>query len=542
MFDFPVLRDLGFVIAGAAVLLFLTRPLRVPPIVAYMLGGLLLGPLTGALTVSESLELISELGIALLLFVVGLELSLEKIRDVGRPALIGGTLAVALKFAVGAGIASVLGFPATEAAFLGLATAFSSTVVVVKLLDRAGQLDAVYGRISIGMLLVEDVLVAAALTLVSGLGAGGSGGGLGAVARGLLTAFLGIAALAAVAGVAVRSVLPRLFAWLRESTEALFIASLAWAFAFILAAEALHVSIELGAFIAGVALAQLPHNEALRRRIHPLVDFFLAVFFVALGAGIDLPAVSTLWWPALVLSVYVLVGRPILVAFVLGRLGRSPRTAVLAGLTLSQVSEFALILVALAVTTGLVRPEILSLVGLLALTTIGASAALVPHGHAVHDALHRRGLLGFLGTAPAEEAPPAPRAGHVIVAGMNTLGRRLVEAFAARGERVLAIDTDPRKLSGLPAETLLGSVDGPAVLEEAEIERARLVVSALQIEGVNALLAYRCAELGVPVSIHAFDPSLADELLEIGADHLMISKHDGIRQIEDELRRIGVIV
>ena len=130
---------------------------------------------------------------------------------------------------------------------------------------------------------------------------------------------------------------------------------------------------------------------------------------------------------------------------------------------------------------------------------------------------------------------------YVVVVGMNTLGRRLVEGFMERGDLVLAVDTDQRKLAALPCPTLLGNTDHPDVLEEAGIPRARLVVSALQIEDANGLLAYRVARLGVLVSVHAFDPALADELRELGASHLMISKYDGIRQVAEALRREGVM-
>lgn len=538
MTDFPILRDLGYVIVGAALLLLACRPLRVPPIVAYILAGLLLGPLLGLLTVTESLELMSELGIALLLFVVGLELSLQRLRDVGRPALLGGVLQVIITFGLGAALALALGFSGADVAFLALAVTFSSTVVVIKLLDRIGDLGALYGRIAIGILLVQDVLVAVVLTLVGALG--GGDGGFGPIAAGLAQAFVGLAALAVAAAAAVRWFLPRVFDWLTESTEALFIASLTWAFAFIVAAETIHVSIELGAFVAGVSLAQLPYNDDLRRRIHPLVDFFLAVFFVSLGAGMDLSAAAGFWGAAVVLSLFVLLVKPLLVSALLAWLGYAGRTAFLAGLTLGQVSEFAFILMGLALAAGLVEPGLLALVGVMGLVTMAVSAFAVPSGERLYDVANSAWLPGFLRRGAREEPSATLRQGHVVIVGMNTLGRLLVREFARRGERVLALDSDADKLRDLPAETAVGSIESLAVLEEAGVAHAKLVVSALQIEDVNSLLAYRCSRMGVPVSIHAFDPSLSHELLEIGADHLMVSKHDGIRLMAEELRRLGV--
>ena len=542
MIELEILRDLAWVVLGAAVVLHALRPFAVPPILAFMLAGVLLGPAFGILSVSEALHLFSELGVALLLFVVGLELSIDKIRDLGRPAVIAGVAQVAGMFAVGLGSMLLMGFDLVPALFLGLSAAFSSTVVVVKLIDRAGELDSLHGRLAIGILLVEDVIVALVLTLVVGLSAGDGASGTGAIARGLLTAFVGLAALTAVAAIAVRWILPRLFGWLASSAEALFVASITWAFGFILAAEAFHLSIELGAFVAGVALAQLPMADELTRRVHPLVDFFLAIFFVALGAGMDFGAALRYLPSALVLSALVLIAGPFLVAFILTRLGYAGRTSFLASVTLSQVSEFAFILLGVGVAGGLVEADLVSLVGLVGLITISGSSIAAPRAAELYAWLERRSRVPrWLRHAGHTDEAEAPVHGHVVVVGMNTLGREIVARLADRGELLVAVDTDRRKLRGLPATAVVGTIDDPAVLEHAGIERAKLVVSALQIEDVNSMLVYRCAQLNVPVSVHAHDPSFAHQLLEIGADHLMVSKLDGIPQMQMELRRIGVL-
>lgn len=540
MTPYPVLDDLGLVLVAAAVVLVASRSLRIPPILAYMVAGLALGPLTGALAVSESLDLFAELGVALLLFIVGLELSLAKIRAFGGTALIAGCAQVAVTFGLAAVLAGLLGFPTPAALIAGLVAAFSSTAVVVKLLDRAGELDGTHGRLSIGILLVQDVLVVVVLTALGGIGRGE--GSPGASLAGLALALLAMGGLIVAGAAAGRWLLPRFVRWLAPAPEGLFIVGLTWAFGFILAAEALHLSVELGAFIAGVILAQVPHTAELRRRTHPLVDFFLAVFFVSLGARMDAGAMAAAWPAAIAMAAFVLLVKPLLTAVILGFLGQTPRNGVLTGLTLGQISEFAFILAALATTAGLVGPDFFGFVGLTGLLTIGASTLIVPRGPALVAFLDRRGLLRRLpGDRGAEPGPEPELERHVVIIGMNTLGRMLVGRFHELGEDVLVVDTDTRKLEGLPARTLTGDVTQASVFEEAGVERALLVVSALQIEDVNSLVAFRCERLGVPVSIHAFDPSLIDELLEIGADHLMVSKHDGIRLVEDGLRRLGVI-
>lgn len=540
MTDFRILADLGLVVTASAALLLVARRSAVPPILTYMVTGLLLGPFTGLLRDTESVDLFAELGVALLLFVVGLELSVGKIRAIGRTAVVAGVVQVGLMTAAGAGLGLALGFGRGEAVVVGLVTAFSSTVVVIKLLDRSGELQSLTGRLSIGILLVQDVLVAVVLTLLAGLGSAGGRGGSGL--EGLALAFLGMAALT-LAGAAVgRWILPDLVRWMSSHPEGLFVVSLTWAFAFVVAAETLHVSVELGAFIAGVILAQLPYNEELRRRTHPLVDFFLAIFFVALGAGIDPEAVARTWPAALAISALVLLGKPLLILLLLGALGQPRRSSVLAGLTLGQISEFGFILAGLAASVGLVDLDFLGLVGAVGLVTIGVSALVVPRGEMLLDLLDRRGWLARLPGLPEEPvSEPPPPAGHVVVVGMNTLGRDLVGRFAALGEEVVAVDTDPAKLEGLDARSVTGDLTHPAVFEKAGAPRAALVVSALQIEEANRLVTFRCTRLGVPVAIHAFDPSGVEELLELGADHLMVSKLDGIGRVEDALVELGVI-
>lgn len=542
MTEFEILDELGIILVAAALVVLATRRLRVPPIAAYMVAGLLLGPATGLSHATGAVEVISELGIALLLFLVGLELSLDKIRDVGRAALVVGTGQILLTFGLAFALALLLGFAPLAASLLALGLTFSSTVVVVKLLDRRGDLGALYGRIAVGILLVQDVAVAVALTLLAGLEDPASVDAA-SVGRGLVRASIGMTALIALAAASTRLILPALFGWLSSSVEAVFAWSLMWCFGFILAAQAMGLSVEIGAFVAGVGLAQLSHEEELVRRVHPLVNFFLAVFFVSLGVHMDLAAALERWPSVLLLSIFALVVKPAILMTLIPRLGYGERTSFLASITLGQISEFSFIVAALAVGAGLVGDEFLGIVGAVGLVTIGVSSALIQSSDRVLDAATRTGALRIFGAERKEETERAPELrDHVIVVGMNTLGRRLVTALAARGERVLAVDSDPAKLQGLPADSVLaGSTEYPSVLERANLPRARLLVSALQIEEANNFLAYKAAQAGVPSSIHAFDPTLAGELREHGATHLMVSKYEGIRKVADALRRAGVI-
>jgi Kef-type K+ transport system membrane component KefB len=539
--DPTFLRSLGYILVAAAIVVLTTQRLQIPSIVAFIVTGLVLGPMTGLLAVDEAIHLISEVGIVLLLFLVGLELSLSKIRDVGKVAIVTGVAQMAVTAGVGYGLAWLLGFDVMSSIFIAIALTFSSTVVVVKLLEQKGDLHALYGRIAVGVLLVQDLAVIVVLTFLAGL-ATGTEITLEGVGWSLLLAFGGMALVVTVAVVAARWVLPRAFGWIAGSSEGLLIWSLSWCFLLVIFAEVLHLSPEIGAFLAGVCIAQLPYSHSLRRRVHPLMNFFLAVFFVSLGIQMEFGAAWAMLPSILILSVVVLIGKPLLFMWLLARSGYDRRTAFLNGVTLAQISEFSFIAVAAGVGAGLVDAAILSLVGLVGLITMGVSAYLILYNEWLYERAEVLGLPSLFGACPEEPAPPDEVwHDHVIVVGMNALGRELVGALTERGETVVAIDTDSRKLAGLTAHTVLGSADEFTVLQEANLAGAKLLISALQIEDSNKLLAYWCREMNVPASIHAFDRSVVEELREIGVNHLMISKNNGIQRIVSELRTAGVL-
>jgi Kef-type K+ transport system membrane component KefB len=538
--DLYLLRSLGFILVAAAIVVVVAGRLRIPSIVAYIAAGLLLGPVTGLLTVGDAIHLIAEVGIALLLFLVGLELSLDKIRDVGRVAVLAGLGQVVFTAAGGLLISLLLGFALMEAVFLGTALTFSSTVVVVKLLDQKKEIDAVYGRIAVGIFLVQDLVVIVALTFLAGLGAGGLNAS--SVGVGLARAFAGMGVLLLAALLSARYVLPRVFGWVSASAEPMLIWSLSWCFLFVIGAEVLGLSLEIGAFLAGLSLAQLPYTHDLRRRVHPLMNFFLAVFFVALGLQMEFSGAAGHATSAIVLSLFVLVGNPFIFMFIIARTGYGERTSFLTSVTVAQISEFSFIFAALGLAAGLIDESILSLIGIIGIVTIAASSYMILYNHELYGIVSRAGLLRMFGAPPDEPPEPSTRpTGHIVVVGMNALGRRLVELLAGRGEIVVAVDTDPRKLEGLPAQTVLGNAEYQSVMEDANLGDARLLISALQIEDTNNLLAYWARLAGVPSSMHAFDQSVVDELRGIGVSHLMISKNTGIQRIAAELRRAGVL-
>jgi len=544
------MAELGWIVVGATVFAFLARRIGMPGIVAYLLAGLVLGPLSGLVRMSPSLELISEIGIALLLFLVGLELSLDKIRVVGRVAVVAGIGQVIITALGGLGLCWLLGFSWLEAVFLAVGLTFSSTVVVVKLLDEKGELESLYGRIAVGIFLVQDLVAIVMLTILAGLGRAGTGDvdlNVGQIMRGLGQAFGGMLILLATALVAARYVLPKPFGWSARRPETLLIWSLAWCFGLVLAAHAMHLSLEIGAFLAGLSLAQLPYNEDLHRRVHPLMNFCIAVFFVSLGIKMEVGAAVAEWPTVTVLSLFVLIGNPIIFLWIISRMGYGLRTSFFTSVTVAQISEFSFIVVALGVSSGLVGKNVLSLTALVGLVTITVSAYMIRFSGplfrwVVKLRLHRPFVPPALRDATADADDDTPLPGlhdHVIVVGMNSLGRRITLALSEAGESVVAIDTDPQKLAGLPCRTELGNVNYRAVLDHLCLSRARLLVSALRIDTVNDMLAYRCREAGVRCAVHVHDMREMDHLLDLGTSFLILSKVDGVKQLNRQLITLG---
>ena len=542
--ELTLLLNLGFIVITAAGFAFLGKLVKMPSIVAYIIAGIVLGPGLGIVQLDHSLELISELGIALLLFLVGLELSLQKIKDLGRVAIILGGLQVPMTAAGAYVISTLMGFSVVECVFLAATVTFSSTVVVIKLLDQKGATSRLFGRIAISLFLAQDIVVIIGLTILSGLGSGGDEPfEMVTLTKSLGIAFAGMVILLLVSLFASRCVLPKPFAWASRSPDTVFIWALCWCFLVVLLAHQFHLSVEIGAFLAGIAIAQLPIHEDLHRRLHPLMTFFVAVFLVTLGIQMDISVLGEVWKYALGLSVFVIIAKPLIVFIILSRLRYSEYTAFQAATASGQVSEFAFILLGLGAGAGLIEGRVVSLGGMVGILTIAISSYLILYSDPLYSAFQKLGVLKFF---KAKQEPDTEEQhsyeGHVIVVGMNALGREVVKQLSGRGETVLAIDTDPRKLEGLNcAETLIGSVEYESAVEEIGLSRARLVISALQIEDTNHLLAYRCRSVGVPCAIHAFDISVVEDLLDLDTAYMFMPAFDAVREqlaIFDQIERV----
>ncbi|MDZ7584744.1 MAG: cation:proton antiporter, partial [Thiobacillus sp.] len=329
--------------------------LRQPVLIAYIAVGILLGPAGFSLvSAHDQIDLLAQIGITVLLFVVGLKLDLRHIRHIGPVALATGLGQLSFTIVFGFFIVLALGKGWLEALYIAVALTFSSTIIIVKLLSDKRELDSLHGRIAVGFLIVQDLAVVVAMMVMSGLGGMGEEGVSGMTLVLTLLARLGGAAL--LLFILMRYVLPRIVDTLARSQELLMIFAIAWGTALAAAGEFAGFSKEAGAFIAGFSLASTAYREAISARLTSIRDFLLLFFFIDLGANLDFSTLGDEISSSIVLSLFVLIGKPLIVMAIMGYMGYRKRTGFLAGLTVAQISEFSIIFVAMGITLGHVGP------------------------------------------------------------------------------------------------------------------------------------------------------------------------------------------
>lgn len=479
----PIFTEVSIVIVLAAACGLVAHFLRQPTILGYLVAGLVIGPL-GYLhfNSAEVLDGFAEIGIALLLFMIGLELNVSELKHIGRPALIGGIGQVILSFAGGYFLIKALGFATLPALYVSIALSFSSTIIVVKLLHEKHDLDSLYGKIVVGFLLVQDVIAIFILVFVTGLTESSE-----------LLGTTGTFALLIVKGaLIVGGVLfagQKFFPWMMDkigrSQEMLFMFSIAWGlgFAMIMSSDLIGYSLEMGGLLAGLALANSSENFQIAGKIRPLRDFFIVMFFVVLGSKMVLANLGAIILPAVILSIFVLTVEPLIVMLIMGFLGYRPRTSFLAGLTVAQVSEFSLILMIVGKRIGHITDEHVAIVTFVAVVTILGSSYMIWHGNQIYHRLRSR--LGFLEVrkrATEEIGEVEGLEQHIVLIGAHRTGSSIIHALQNLNRKYVVVDFNPgivRQLKSRGVPVIYGDVVDAEIQERAGLRRAKLVISTI---------------------------------------------------------------
>lgn len=517
-----IIFDIAIILIISAVLAFIAKMLRQPLIPAYVLTGLIIGPLV--LGFIRNLDLIyafSEIGIAFLLFTAGLEISFRKIKEAGlKKIALVGLIQVGIIFGVVYLLAGFLNLTTLQAAYIGIIMAFGSTMVDIKLLADRGELVTLHGRLVLGILLLQDLIAIIAIVVFTT-------GGFAVVP--LMTAFAKLLMILAVAIVLQKFVLNKLFKFAARSNELLFLSSLAVLFMFIILAYVSELSIVIGAFIAGVSLANSPFKIELESRIAPLRDFFAILFFVALGMQIVFTGVGErmiLFW---VLLGGALVVKPLITLILLRCTGYHSRTSFFTAISLAQLSEFSLIIGAIGVGLGVLDMSIFSTVILATIITMSITPYFIDFKDGIYRFLkYPVALLKFLPTKEnLQYKDDADK--EILMIGSHRMGGALMEELLSKKDKLLVVDYNPDVINVLKKKKIsciYGDITSPELLNNINIKKMKLVISTIPEYEETLHLLKKIKKIAPKVKMVVVGSRISEtlRLYEAGADYVVTPK------------------
>lgn len=461
------------------------RLLRQPLIIGYIISGILAGPFfLNLVRESETIALFSEMGIAFLLFIVGLHLSPKVIKEVGKVSLVTGLGQIIFTSVLGYSLGILLGFPPLTAIYIAIALTFSSTIIIMKLLSDKDALEKLYGKISIGFLLVQDLVAIIILIIISSLASGSADSG-NVLALTLAKGVLLIGVLFPLS----KYVLPKMSNFISKSQEFLFLFAVAWGFGLSLLFVYAGFSIEVGALIAGIMLSMTPYSYEISSKLKPLRDFFLISFFIILGSQMVFTDFSSLALPAFVFTLLIIIGNPLIVMILMGLFGYTKKSGFMCGLTVAQIGEFSLIFMALGVKLGYISKEIMSFITLISLLTIFGCTYLILYSDRIFNKFSN--FLSIFEKRKIKEREIPKKKYSYVLLGYNRIGFSIIKSFSKIKKNFLVVDYDlnvVRNLNKLGIDAIYGDVDDSELLEDLEISKASLVVSTIPEIDTNHLI------------------------------------------------------
>lgn len=517
--------------------------LRQPIILAFIIVGIAIGPAgLGIISASEEVELFAELGIALLLFVVGLKLDPKEIREVGFVVIVTALGQIFATGLLGFIIALFLGNDLISSFYIGICLTFSSTIIIVKLLSDKKEIDALHSRIAVGVLIIQDIVVILVMIALTAFVGDSSQENLLLILTKVLikgSSFLLIIALF------TRYLLPKILNSLAKSVELLIIFAVAWAFCLASVSDSLGFGKEVGAFLAGVALASTDYRMIIGIRLVTLRDFLLLFFFINLGIHIDIEHIQQEIFPALVLSSFVLIGKPLIILTIIGRMGYRKYTATMTSLFLSQISEFSLILVTFGFSLELIKEEVMGLITLVGLITMGVSTYMIIYCHQIYRYLspyleifqrkikHPEEVLGYLEQNNLTHI-------DVIIFGLGRYGGSMIKYLQKEGLVVVGVDFNPEIVKFWHRRdviTLYGDAENPECATTLPLDKTKWVVSTIPGEdlSLNLLHVLKEHQFKGKIALTSHSSQEMEVLRQAGADLVLLPFRDAAKQATEML-------
>jgi len=533
-----ILVDIGLLIILATIIAYFARLLKQPLIPAYIVTGLILGPIGfGLIEDQELIRAISEFGIAFLLFVVGLEINLSKLKHVGAVASVGGLIQVLAVYFVGFYTASWLGFSYFESLIVGLFLAFSSTMIVIKLLSDKNELDTLHGKIALGILIVQDIVVILAMAMLSNFGNFELSTIAIAMAKGLL--------LFVIAFLAGRFIFPWIFGFAARTKELLFLSSLTVLFLFAIVAHLLDFSIAIGAFLGGIALSNLPYYMDIIGKVNPLKSFFSTIFFVAIGMQLAPFSFAQNWKILGILFLIIIFVKPIIIFLVVNLFGYEKRTSFLTGLSMGQTSEFSLILVTLPFVFGLISTELFTIIIFLTIVTMGLTSYLLEFKNVFYRIFSP--ILTFFEKVQLKhrkmEYLAKSHAKTVVLIGKHRMGSIFYDTLRRMRRSTIVVDNNPdiiKHMISRGESCIYGDINNTEVLEKLNLRKVKVIISTVPDEEDTLFLLDYVKKINpkIKVLLTAQHVHEADKLYEKGADYVILPHILGGEKVSLIIQRV----
>lgn len=533
-----IFTQLSLVIVVAGIVAMIMRLLRQPLIMGYIITGVIVGPsFLNLIHGKDAFDTFSEIGITLLLFIIGLELSVTTIKRLGRPVFITALTLLAIIGSLGYLMATAMHFSTTEAVITGLALFFSSTIIIAKVLSDKKQLTRLNGQIAIGVVLLDDIVATFALLFV----AAQSGHHLTSLDIGLLIG-KGFATAVVMALLGAK-VLPWFTKKIAKSQELLFLFALGWGFGIASLINAVGFSVEVGALFAGVTLAHLPYAKQIGARLKPLRDFFIILFFITLGHSLQLENLGAAIIPAVILSIVAIFIKPLIVMGSLGVLRYTKRTSFMTGINLSQISEFSIILVVLAFNAGLVSNHLAAVITLVAIISITVSTYLLKYDDWIFRRLEKR--LTLFERAVTNEQFHKAKTYPLVLFGYLGGGSKFIRTFKQMRQGYVVVDYDPEVIERLERRRinyLYGDATDPELLAEINIDKTKLAINTIADHYVNvALVRYiRRRNPDTVIICYSTTHDEAVELYHLGATYVILPNFIGTEQVNSFITTHGL--
>lgn len=516
-----VFVQISVLLAITAAITFLVRLLKQPMIIGYIIAGIIAGPLFFNIVHGgkEMYDIFAQFGVALLLFVIGLNINLTHLKEIGKVSFITGIGQVVFTIIFGTLILLSLGFPLWTSMFLVGAITFSSTIIIMKLLTEKKDTETVYGRHTIGLMIVQDI-IAVIMILVIGLMGTNTG-----ISLALASLFLKTIILSAVVALFSYYVLPILLKKMSSSSEMLFIFAVAWCFGIASAFLVAGLSIEIGAIAAGISIASSPFKLEIASRIRALRDFFLILFFIVLGAQIGISPLSDIWLPSIALSLFILIGNPLILYLLFRLLKFTRRNSFLAGLTAAQVSEFGFVLLYAGANLGFVGERELSIFTVVAIITIFTSSYLIIYNEKIYRYLLP--WFSLFGADRHQQSEKITEKFDVWIVGYHRIGEYIAKSLRGMGLKIAVVDYDPSPVKHINTKHVslfFGDASDIEFIENLSISNSKLVITTIPAldDQLIVIKHIRQSRSKTFIIASAYQYPEIKKLYKAGADYVMM--------------------